>query len=183
MRAARDAARRAHGCTRESRNIRNRLDRFRARGGERAPDTGQAEFRKRRHEFVDGSAGPARKRSHDPQIHAEIGAVLRERRHTRGGMSFASGLVAMQITRRRILDVMTAVAGVALLVVALLVFDSRTRYVSGADFASVSEDMNYLAVAVTLLVAQVVRGEVVDHASMFVFTTAAVVLVVLLMRL
>ena len=70
-----------------------------------------------------------------------------------------------------------------MLVVALLVFDSRTRYFSGAELASVSEDVNYFAVAVTLLVAQVVRGEVIDHTSMFVFTTAAVVLVVLLMRL
>jgi hypothetical protein len=89
----------------------------------------------------------------------------------------------MQITRRRILDVVTAVAGVTMLVLALLVFDSRTRYIGGADFASVSENVNYLAVTVTLLVAQVVRGEVVDHTSMFVFTTAALVLVVLLMRL
>ena len=70
-----------------------------------------------------------------------------------------------------------------MLVVALLVFDSRTRYMSGADFAAVSENVNYLSVAVTLLVAQVVRGDVVDHTSMFVFTTAAVVLVALLMRL
>ena len=70
-----------------------------------------------------------------------------------------------------------------MLVVALMVFDYRTRYLTGADFASVSEDMNYFAVAVTLLVAQVVRGEFVDHTSMFMFTTTAVVLVVLLMRL
>ena len=70
-----------------------------------------------------------------------------------------------------------------MLVVALLVFDHRTRYVSGADFASVSEDVNYLAVAVTLIVAQVARGEFVDYTSMLLFTTTAVVLVVLLMRL
>lgn len=70
-----------------------------------------------------------------------------------------------------------------MLVMALLVFDARTRMVSGADFVAVSEDVNYLAVAVTLLVAQVMRGEFVDHTSMFMFTTTAVVLVVLLMRL
>jgi hypothetical protein len=89
----------------------------------------------------------------------------------------------MQISRRRILDVAMAVAGLMMLAVALLVFDYRTRYLSGADFASVSEDVNYLAVAVTLIVAQVVRGEFVDHTSMLLFTTTAVVLVVLLMRL
>ena len=70
-----------------------------------------------------------------------------------------------------------------MLVVALMVFDYRTRYVSTADFASVSEDVNYLAVAVTLLVAQVMRGEFVDYTSMLMFSTTAVVLVVLLMRL
>jgi hypothetical protein len=89
----------------------------------------------------------------------------------------------MLITRRRILDVAMAVAGVMMLIVALLVFDYRTRYVSGADFAAVSEDVNYLAVAVTLIVAQVARGELVDYTSMLLFTTTAVVLVVLLMRL
>jgi hypothetical protein len=87
------------------------------------------------------------------------------------------------ITRRRILDAATAVAGVTILIVALLAFDYRTRYVSSADLASVSEDMNYLAVAITLLVAQVVRGELVDYTSLLMFTTTAVVLVVLLMRL
>jgi hypothetical protein len=87
------------------------------------------------------------------------------------------------ITRRRILDLMTAVAGVTILIVALLAFDYRTRYVSGADLAAVSEDMNYLAVTITLLVAQVVRGEFVDYTSLLMFTTTAVVLVILLMRL
>jgi hypothetical protein len=89
----------------------------------------------------------------------------------------------MQITRRRIFDAVTAVSGVTMLVLALLVFDQRTRTVSGADFASVSEQVNYLAMAMSLMVAQVVRGEVTDYTSMAVFTTAAFVLVVLLMRL
>lgn len=70
-----------------------------------------------------------------------------------------------------------------MLLMALLVFDYRTRYVSGADFATVSEDVNYLAAAVTLVVVQVVRGDFVDHTSVLLFTTTAVVLVVLLMRL
>lgn len=70
-----------------------------------------------------------------------------------------------------------------MLVLALLVFDQRTRSISGADFASMSEQMNYLWVSVTILVAQIVRGDVVDYTTMLVFTTAAVVLVVLLMRL
>ena len=75
-------------------------------------------------------------------------------------------------------------AGVALLIVALMVFDQRTRAAwSSADFASVGEDVNYLAVAVTLLVAQVLRGDVAEHAHFLVFTATAVVLVVLLMRL
>jgi hypothetical protein len=89
----------------------------------------------------------------------------------------------MQITRRRIFDAVTAVAGVTMLVLALLVFDQRTRSISGADFASMSEQLNYLWVSVTILVAQIVRGDVVDYTTMLVFTTAAVVLVVLLMRL
>ena len=92
--------------------------------------------------------------------------------------------VSMALTRRRIIDVLVATAGVLLLVLALMVFDQRTRYAwSGADFASVGEDVNYLAVTVTLLVAQVVRGEVVEHAHFLVFTVTALVLVVLLMRL
>ena len=91
-------------------------------------------------------------------------------------------LRTMQITRRRILDVALGVGGVTMLMVALLVFDHRTRYV-GADFASVGEDVNYFAVAVTLVIAQVMRGEFVDYTSMLLFTTTAVVLVALLMRL
>jgi hypothetical protein len=99
------------------------------------------------------------------------------------GMRFASAVRAMQITRRRILDVAMAVAGVMMLVVALLVFDYRTRYMGGADIAAVSEDVNYLAVAFTLVVAQAVRGDFVDTTTLLLFTTTAVVLVVLLMRL
>lgn len=89
----------------------------------------------------------------------------------------------MQITRRWILDATMALSGVTMLMVALLAFDHRTWLLNGADFASVSEDVNYLAVALTLLVAQVVRGEFADYTSMLMFTTTAVVLVVLLMRL
>jgi hypothetical protein len=89
----------------------------------------------------------------------------------------------MQITRRRIFDAMTAVGGVTMLVVALFVFDQRTRYLGSADLATVSADMNYIAASVTLLVAQLVRGEFMDYNSMLIFTTTAVVLVVLLMRL
>jgi hypothetical protein len=98
------------------------------------------------------------------------------------GMSFASALGAMQITRRRVMDVAIAVAGVMMMVVALFVFDYRTRHIGG-DFSTVSEQVNYLAVAVTLVAAQVVRGEYVDHTTMLLFTTTAIVLVVLLMRL
>lgn len=70
-----------------------------------------------------------------------------------------------------------------MLVTALLVYDYRTRLVTGADLTAVSEDMNYVAVAATLIVTQFMRGEFVDHTSMLLFTTTAVVLVVLLMRL
>jgi hypothetical protein len=115
---------------------------------------------------------------------AAFGAAMRDRWQRPGRYAIClCCLRIMQITRRRILDVAMAVAGVMMLVVALLVFDYRTRYVSGADFAAVSEDVNYLAVAVTLVVAQVVRGDFVDYTSMLLFTTTAVVLVVLLMRL
>jgi hypothetical protein len=117
------------------------------------------------------------------QKHAGFGAVVRAVWQTRTGYVFCLlRFRTMQITRRRILDVALGVGGVMMLMVALLVFDHRTRYV-GADFASVSEDVNYFAVAVTLVIAQVMRGEFVDYTSMLLFTTTAVVLVALLMRL
>jgi hypothetical protein len=89
----------------------------------------------------------------------------------------------MQITRRRVLDAVTAVAGVTMLALALLVFDYRTRQVSAGDFDFVTENVNYMSVAVTLMVAQIVRGEFTDQTSMLLFTTTAVVLVMLLLRL
>lgn len=110
--------------------------------------------------------------------------LSRERRIPRNGICLRGGCLDMAFTRRRIVDVVAAIAGVSLLIVALMVFDQRTRHAwSGADFASVGEDVNYLAVGVALLVTQVVRGEVAEHAHLLVFTAAAVVLVVLLMRL
>ena len=118
-----------------------------------------------------------------PRKRTEFGALVPVVWQTRTGYVFCLlALRTMQITRRRILDVALGVGGVMMLMVALLVFDHRTRYV-GADFASVSEDVNYFAVAVTLVIAQVMRGEFVDYTSMLLFTTTAVVLVALLMRL
>jgi cyanate permease len=79
---------------------------------------------------------------------------------------------------------MVAVTGVTIVLVALMIVDQRTRHAwSGADLSSVGENVNYLAVAVTLLVAQVVRGEITEHMQLLVFMVTAVVLVVLLMRL
>ncbi len=90
----------------------------------------------------------------------------------------------MAITRRRVIDGVTAIASVMVLIVALLVFDQRTRYAwTGADVSSVGENVNYLAVAVTLMVGQVVRGEVAENAHVLVFMATAAVLVILLMRL
>lgn len=90
----------------------------------------------------------------------------------------------MAITRRRVIDGVTAIASVMVLIVALLVFDQRTRYAwTGADVSSVGENVNYLAVAVTLMVGQVVRGEVAENAHVLVFMATAAVLVIFLMRL
>ncbi|HUE89118.1 MAG TPA: hypothetical protein VMO26_23815 [Vicinamibacterales bacterium] len=90
----------------------------------------------------------------------------------------------MAITRRRVIDGVAAITGVLVLLIALMVFDQRTRYAwSGADLSSVGENANYLALAVTLMVAQVVRGDIAEHAHVLVFMATAVVLVVLLMRL
>jgi len=90
----------------------------------------------------------------------------------------------MAITRRRVIDGVTAIASVMVLIVALLGFDQRTRYAwTGADVSSVGENVNYLAVAVTLMVGQVVRGEVAENAHVLVFMATAAVLVILLMRL
>jgi hypothetical protein len=90
----------------------------------------------------------------------------------------------MAITRRRVIDGVTAIASVMVLIVALLVFDQRTRYAwTGADVSSVGENVNYLAVAVTLMVGQVVRVEVAENAHVLVFMATAAVLVILLMRL
>ncbi len=90
----------------------------------------------------------------------------------------------MAITRRRVIDGVTAIASVMVLIVALLVFDQRTRYAwTAADVSSVGENVNYLAVAVTLMVGQVVRGEVAENAHVLVFMATAAVLVIFLMRL
>jgi hypothetical protein len=91
----------------------------------------------------------------------------------------------MALTRRRIIDVMAAASGVALLLLALLIVDQRTRFgvSGGVDAASVGENLNYLAMAVSLLAAQVVRGDIADNMLVVVFMTTAVVLVVLLMRI
>ena len=90
----------------------------------------------------------------------------------------------MALTRRRVIDGVATITGVMVLVFALLIFDQRTRHAwSGAELSSVGEHVNYLAIAVTLMVAQVVRGEINGHAQLVVFLVAAAVLVVLLMRL
>jgi hypothetical protein len=90
----------------------------------------------------------------------------------------------MAITRRRVFDGVAALTGVLVLFIALLVFDQRTRYAwTSADLSSVGEKVNYLALAVTLMVAQVVRGEIAENAHLLVFMATAVVLVVLIMRL
>jgi len=90
----------------------------------------------------------------------------------------------MAITRRRVIDGVAAITGVMVLLFVLMVFDQRTRYAwSGLDLSSVGENVNYLAFAVTLMVAQVIRGEMTDHAQLLVFLVTAVVLVVFLMRL
>ena len=90
----------------------------------------------------------------------------------------------MAITRRRVFDGVTAITGVMVLILALMAFDQRARYAwSGADLSTVGENVNYLAFAVTLIVAQVVRGEITDYVQLLVFMGTAAVLVVLLMRL
>ena len=90
----------------------------------------------------------------------------------------------MAITRRRVIDGVTALTGVLVVVVALLIADQRTRYVwTSADLSAAGENVNYLALAVTLMVSQAVRGDVAEQMHLLVFSATAVVLVVLLMRL
>jgi hypothetical protein len=90
----------------------------------------------------------------------------------------------MAITRRRVIDGVAALTGVLVLLIALMIFDQRTRYAwSGTDLSSVGESLNYLAITVTLMVAQLVRGEIAEQSHLLVFMATAVVLVVLLMRL
>lgn len=90
----------------------------------------------------------------------------------------------MAITRRRVIDGAAAITSVMVLILALLVFDQRARQAwNGADLSTVGENVNYLAFAVTLMVAQVVRGEITEHLQLLVFMVTAIVLVVLLMRL
>lgn len=90
----------------------------------------------------------------------------------------------MAITRRRVIDGVAAITGVMVLLLALMVFDQRTRSAwGGADLSSVGETVNYLALALTLAVAQAVRGEITEQPHLLVFLATAVVLVVLLMRM
>jgi hypothetical protein len=88
------------------------------------------------------------------------------------------------MTRRRVIDVAAAVTGVALLIVALMIFDQRTRigWGGGADLASVGEDVNYFTVAMALIVSQALQGELANNLHVVVFTATAIVLVVMLMR-
>jgi GAF domain-containing protein len=90
----------------------------------------------------------------------------------------------MAITRRRVFDGVAALTGVLVLLLALMVFDRGTRHAwSGAELSTMGENVNYLAFAITLMVAQVVRGEITEHVQLLVFMVTAVVLVVLLMRM
>ena len=87
------------------------------------------------------------------------------------------------------IDVAAATGGIAILLLALVIIDQGVRHSSGgaiggsADFAAVGEDMNYLAVVVALMAAQVARGELVEHVHLVVFTATAAVLVAFLMRM
>lgn len=83
---------------------------------------------------------------------------------------------------------MAAIGGVLILIVALALIDQRfrDRFVpgaGGADLAAIGKDVNYLAMAMTLMIAQFFRGHLVEQTHLVVFTVAAVVLVILLMRL
>ncbi|MGH7504119.1 MAG: hypothetical protein ACRELX_00640 [Longimicrobiales bacterium] len=86
---------------------------------------------------------------------------------------------------------MAATGGVLILVLALALIDQRfrDRFVpgvggaSGADLATVGEQVNYVAMAMALMVAQFFRGQLIEQTHLVVFTVTAVVLVILLMRL
>lgn len=95
----------------------------------------------------------------------------------------------MALTKRRLFDVLGAAGGVLVLLVALLIIDQGIRHGltssigAGVDLAAVGENMNYLALVVAVMVAQVTRGEVAEHMHLLVFTATAAVLVVFLIRM
>ncbi len=91
----------------------------------------------------------------------------------------------MVVTRKRVIDVVGTASGVLILLLAVTMI-LRHGLGSGsptADFAAVGEEVNYLAGAVALMVAEIVRGQVVEHMHFVVFTATAIVLLIFLMRL
>lgn len=109
------------------------------------------------------------------------------------GMRFAMRAVVMgSIARRVIGDVAASASGVLILLLALAVFDQRFREqlaaVTGggpgaAEVASMGNQVTNLALVVSLVVVQFFRQQSVEHAHLMVFTAAAIVLALFLMRL
>lgn len=92
-------------------------------------------------------------------------------------------------TRRVFSDFMLFASGVVLLLFALVVFDDRFRQqlsltASGSgDIVGAGKQVNELAFVAALIVSQFAREQVGDHLHWAVFTAAAIVLVIFLMRL
>lgn len=94
----------------------------------------------------------------------------------------------MTRTRGRLFDLVAATGGLLILLLALALVDHRIRdpFMSSAglvDVSRVGQDLNYVAMATTLMAAQLFRGQWFEQSHLLVFTVTAVVLVVLLMRL
>lgn len=90
-------------------------------------------------------------------------------------------------TRRVIGDVLASASGLFILLVALVMLDQPLRdhlSSSGLDGAAgVGQHMTSVALVSTLAVSQFVRQQAADNAHMAVFTGAALVLAIFLMRL
>jgi hypothetical protein len=90
------------------------------------------------------------------------------------------------LTRRRVVDIVAAAGGVLVLLLAMAILELSIRrgVMGGApDLGALTDDMNYVSAVVTLLVAQVVRGDLFENMHFVVFSATAAVLVVFLMRM
>jgi hypothetical protein len=90
----------------------------------------------------------------------------------------------MTLTRRHLIDGVATASGLLILILALAISDQRLGHgLTSGGAAAIGQEVGYLSVGVALMAAEVVRGAVVEHMHMAVFTVTALALVVFLMRL